>query len=459
MLMANSKTDHFDSNDGRQGRSASISAFFAVLFVTLLIAAGLIGYKETRNIRSVQGLTKKIQSGLLPEFVDSQKTLMNIENLRRLTEIAYVSDNQRTRRNARISARALVAESIFTSDVQMQTEAVEVSQAIAELVKIRDDIENLKQQLLVSSQSYFAALTRLSGHVSDDAAISRLFGFFFADMLAGAGAASAADGRHRADRYQAHLAEVREVYEQALSRPEAAAEALRSSYAEIETSLQSYLDKAAEIEILRGKAQACWAGIDMVLKSMRDKIRQGSEHAINNALASIQTAAQATTATTHLMFGFMIVFILVSFAVVYIYITKPLRWTSEKLKEIQAGRLDTPPPPIIVTEIATIASLLDRFSDHLAYLYKQTNQLEEEAARKKDIEEIMRAVFMASLDGYIVWTRDNRLELISQGALNLLGLSGDESDSNDYRRFFKVSQERFQTLFKKPWPAAACVRN
>ncbi|UQZ90401.1 hypothetical protein C4J81_14775 [Deltaproteobacteria bacterium Smac51] len=422
--------------------SANISVFFALLFLTLLMVVGLIGFKEIDNIKSVRGLTDQIQVSLLPEFVDSQKTLLNIENLRRLTEIAYISDDRRTRRNARINTRALVAESIFTSDEKLHDDALRASSGIDNLVRARDRIEALREKLSETTREYFTALEQLTAYIQDPEEQRVLFDFFFANMMSGRDTVFKVEEAEFSKLIEDHKAEIREML---ASRPGG-----RKSEAAFESAmaiLNNYVSQAISIKALSAQSTAYWADIDLVLKTMRDKIRLGSEHSINRALTSIKEATAVTTTTTYFMFGLMALFIIIDFGVVYFYITRPLRWTSGKLKDIQAGKLDSKLPSINITEISTIAALLDRFSDHLSTLYQQANQLEEEAARKKDLEEIMRAVFKASLDGYIVWSND-RIEQASPGALKLLDLE-DEREFIDHHRDYGISDKHWRAMLER----------
>jgi len=425
--------------------SATISVFFAAMFLALLLAVALIGVKEINNIESVRGLTEEIQGTRLPEFVDNQKTLLNIENLRRLTEIAYISDDRRTRRNARINARALVAESIFTSDEKLHDDALRVSSAIDSLVKVRDNIEVLEKQLAENRQTYFTAIERLAHLTADPDNHQSLFGFFAQNLMSGGDSIFILNDDEYQARVDEHLARVGVICQKA--RP---GDALDNQCQAAIDALNAYTAKARGIKARNEESKAFWGDIDLVLKTMRDKVRLGAEHSINSALTSIRQATQATATTTYIMFGLMGVSILIYFVVVYVFITKPLRWTSAKLKDIQAGKLvSKAPATIIITEIATIAALLDRFSDHLAALYQQTNQLEEEAARKKDIEEIMRAVFKASLDGYVVWNAGH-IEQVSPGALMLLGYS-DEREFRDRHDWFGLSNDHLNRMFKIAW--------
>ena len=426
---------------------ANISIFFALLFLTLLAVVGLIGVKEINNIKSVRLLTSQIQESLLPEFVDSQKTLLNIENLRRLTEIAYVSNDRRTRRNARVDARGLVAESIFTTEVKLHDEALKVSYAIDSLVKTRDRIDILRERQSKAVQEYFTFLEGLAPSVADPDDQVKLFNFFFTQLMPSRAPNFKMDQAQFSAQTEDHLMIVKDILDRRRGENWAADKNLKTAFEGLEKSLNDYIGTAGEVTALNTQSTAIWADIDIVLKTMRDKIRLGSEHSINRSLGSIREATDNTTMTTYIMFGLMALFILIDYGVVYLYITRPLRWTSGKLKEIQSGKLDSKPPAINISEISTIAALLDRFSDHLATLYQQANQLEEEAALKKDLEEIMRAVFKASLDGYLVWNGES-IEQASPGILKLLGLE-DESEFIRHHEAYGISNAHWRGIFSE----------
>lgn len=446
-MSSSTKTEPAAASPAAPRWKASISIFFAFLFLTLILVVGLIGIKEIKNIKSVRELTTQIQESLLPEFVDSQKTLLNIENLRRLTEIAYVSNDRRTRRNARVNARALVAESIFTTDEKLRDDALKTSQAIDNLVKVRDSIENLGELQSKAVEQYFTALRFLDAFLSEPEDHQLMFDFFFKYCMPGQNTVLITERLEIAEQAATHLKFVKETFGGRGVPNRADAQKIKSAAWDLETNLNDYLVRAETIKELNTRSTAYWAAIDLTLKTMRDHIRLGSEHSINRSLASIRLAAENTTMATFVMFGLMALFILVDFGVVQMYITRPLHWTSEKLKEIQAGKLDSQPPAINIAEISTIAVLLDRFSDRLAFLYQQANQLEEEAARNKDLEEIMRAVFKASLDGYIVWDGE-RIEQASSGILKLLG-ADDEGQFIAHHHDYGFSEAHWRDIVTK----------
>ncbi|MDR2406402.1 MAG: hypothetical protein LBE27_08550 [Deltaproteobacteria bacterium] len=134
--------------------------------------------------------------------------------------------------------------------------------------------------------------------------------------------------------------------------------------------------------------------------------------------------------------------IILGFILIHLAVTNPLRSTTEKLDSLRDGRMTKERRVIRILEIKRLAELLDMFSEHLSGLYIQTNYLEGEAARKKDLEQLMQAVFNASLDGYVVWNKKN-VEFVSPKILSLLDVGSEEVFSSSYERFgFSASHMR-----------------
>lgn len=74
-------------------------------------------------------------------------------------------------------------------------------------------------------------------------------------------------------------------------------------------------------------------------------------------------------------------------------------------------------------------------------------RLEEEEARKEDLEEIMRAVFKASVDGYTVWNAGH-IERVSQGVLDLLEVP-DKEDFILHNHRYGMTNKHLEEVFQK----------
>ncbi|MDR3154767.1 MAG: hypothetical protein LBW85_11000 [Deltaproteobacteria bacterium] len=414
---------------------AGFTQFAGFTFLLLLSFVAATGALELRNSASVRETVEGITSASLPELVDTQKLLLSIENLRRFAEVAYVSRVSKSRREARLSAREIVAETIFISSEDLHEDALRVSRIIDNIVRLRTGLEKEQETIESSSVIYLQSLESLGPYLRTPQDRQTVFGLFLEFFLSPREDFAVRPHSEASSAFQKHIRDVQLVCDRlAPDLGPSGQSALEGAMRNIDSSLHMIEASLARIDAANTDLNDQWFEIDQILRGMRDRIRIGGESNVESALSRISEAARRASRNTLIMFASLIALLAVHFALLYVFMSKPLKWTSRKLQEIQDGILDTPAPVIRVREVADLARLLDRFSSRIGDLYSQANRFEAEAAAKKDIEEIMRAVFIASLDGYVVW-RNGGVELVSPMTLKLLGLDGREEFLEGHRRF------------------------
>ena len=119
----------------------SIAAFKAMCLSLFFAVIAFIGSQEFQNISTIREHAHVMSKDRLPEFIENQKTLANIENLRRIAEVTNISENPKDRRHARISADALTAESVFDRDPGFRSAARKVAAAIKNLVASKNEVD------------------------------------------------------------------------------------------------------------------------------------------------------------------------------------------------------------------------------------------------------------------------------------------------------------------------------
>ena len=442
----------------KEGAQVPIALFLGSVFLIFFVILIAIVSQELGNIFSVKKIALEIRKDSLPEFVDNQKTLANIESLRRLAEVAYATDDVRTRRNARLSAVALTTESIFERDAGFKSAARQISASITELSRAKDKLSELSREHARIKENYYASLAFFIEYAPDKETRQKLLKFYSYDVAAvfksgnpdaTANVQSSAQLSAQLLTLTKHAAELRSILEHAAENiakrdPTLKAEAFKHSEA-----IGHGID---ELELVRNdmdkqyaQTKELWEEIDYALRAMRDKITSGSEQSISEALQTISRATIQTQQSAMIMFGVLVGFFVILYLLSYVFIIKPLRWTSQKLREIQDGNLESTSPAIHIREISQIAVLLERFSHHLADLYTQANQLAEDVAEKRDLEEVMRAVFKVSLDGYMVWST-NGLESVSSGVVKLVELESEAELKEKWLSLGFPTEERMNTV-------------
>jgi signal transduction histidine kinase len=396
------------------------------MFLILACFVAVAWAVEVSNLKTVRRSVTAISGASLPELVDAQKTLLSIENLRRFAEVAYVSRTQKSRREARLSAREIVAETVFLSSEALHEDALRVSRIIDAIVRNRTGIEKEQETIASSSVIYLQAVETLGPHLRTTQERQAVFGLFLDFFLSPREDFSTRSPEEMGLAFQRHIREVQVVVDSiSPSLPPASRGVLAEAMRNIDSSLHAIGESSRVMESANQELNEHWVEIDQLLKRMRDSTRMGGEAAVESALGAIGKVADTSLRIAYVLFAVMVVLIALDFALLYVFVNRPLRWTTRKLMEIQEGVLDTPAPVIRVREVAILARLLDRFAGRLGELYRQSGELEEAAAAKNDLEEVMRAVFMASLDGYVVWHGD-KAELVSPMTLKLLGADARE---------------------------------
>jgi signal transduction histidine kinase len=387
------------------------------------------------DMKSVRERVTAISAASLPELVDSQKALLGIENLRRFAEAAYISRTPRSRREARLSAREIVAETVFLSSESLREDALRVSRLIDAMVRVRTGLDKERESIGTNSVIYLQGLEGLAPYLRTPQERQAAFGLFLDFFVSPREEFAARSYREVSLAFQRHIRDVQVLCDRiSPSLSPYGQGVLAASVRGVDSSLHAMEDAFRVIEDGNLELNELWLEIDQLLDSMRDKTRLGGEAAVESALGAIGDASGRALRTAYMTFSILVCLVALDFTALYLFVTRPLKWTSRKLLEIQDGVLDTPAPVIRVREVAAVARLLDRFSSRLGDLYRQTNELEEAAAGKRDLEEVMRAVFMASLDGYVVWRRE-AVELVSPMTLKLLGVDGREEFADAPERF------------------------
>ena len=400
---------------GRSFFSLSIGLFLAFTSGLVLLTLLFLGRLGLENIDTIARLATDIEQHSLPEILQNQRTFILIESLRRNAQEVYIAEDASLRRNARLNAHAMAAEAVFDMDPNFSNAIQRIASMITALAGLKDHLQAVRNELFNTYNE---------------------FTDFFrgVQVAAGMDANPALEGLHRT---RALFLDAKTEAAPPLSGEQSVKmDALCRSMAgnniemffqtarcdHIKGLLEQYTARYTHYQQQRAETEAKWRELDGSIRELRDTISTSSETATTQSLAAIKTSALVTHDQTVYIFGGCILAIFFYLLLLHRMIVRPLRWTTKKLGEIQQGDLHMTMPVIHIRELAEVAELLDRFSSRLSELYTHTSQLEEDSAGKRDLEEIMRALFQVAPDGYTIWDED-RIISASPGFMNLLGVS------------------------------------
>ena len=427
----------------------SIRVFIGLSSLTLLLVFVFIMIYSLQNVRDISKSASAVRLDNLPAIIESQRSFINIESLRRLAEVAYVSEDPRKRREARINARALAIESVFGDRPDFNEQAVTIAKLISDLAAKRDASHNNRLRLQELSREYLKNILSIAAHVDDDADVLAILQTYYSSFLSSVDMTTisqfSSDVFLELHNKDTHILEqIRERCADITARySELAPYCVRLN--------EIYQEYSATFKLFNENlhnAHARWVVVDTTLREMLDAVSNDSELVTANMLSSIeQRASTASTAMLVMLVGGTLFILAFIFAQNWL-VARPIRWVGQKLRNIHNGHMSSTIPDIRITELYHVADLLDRFSEHLADLTSHASLLAEDAAKKKDLETLMSAIFQLSVDGYIIWDPDGLLRA-NQELLRMLGLR----DMNELREKWSslglISGEERDALYQK----------
>ncbi|MDR1872837.1 MAG: response regulator [Deltaproteobacteria bacterium] len=414
------------------------------MFSLIVAAFVYFGYKEVTHLQIVQSLTNDIYTRNLPHLADNQRTLLNVENLRHIVQLAYYTDDDFVWRNSRIKARIIVGERLLTTDSAMMDTGLSIVELIDALIEIRAKIANYENSFVDKAIFFLFLLDDIADLFDKEADRESLFEVIDVYLK---------NGREnlRLLEYAKVYSLVNDSFELAMKTISKDKDLSQSRQAEIkrcEELVAAMFKDAMELENLTRDLNSTWVNLDRLVDNLIKMVRTGLEDSVNNNLKSIMLANDWVLTSTYGFLIGLILTVIVYFLGVRFFVSKPLRWTSKKLTDIQNMRIDDKAPIIHISEIATIADLLNRFGVQLAELYRRASLLDVEKAKRHDLTQIMRAVFKSSLDGYIVWNATQGIIEVNSRFVDYLGVSGSEKFLMDPGRY-GLSPEYLAASFLK----------
>lgn len=379
-------------------------------------------YASLKSMGLIEELAIDVRERGLPAILENQRAFSHIESLRRIAEVVYDAHDPMVRRNARIDAQALAGESGFGRGDGFVRKIQGLSRDITEIAVLRDGVHEGRIQVNAVRQSYSDVLRELVALGMPADAMTAMLTAFFASRVNASEMLSTEE--YLGYSTPASLGRDTQLHTQIMAAcvGHAHTPELKGLCDKLPPLFSEYLEGRQAILAKQTEAKATWLSFESAVRELRDAINTEAEKISGEHLQIIEGAAVKAKQSALALFAVTLAVFAGFFIMVHQNVVQPLRWTTRKLCEIQQGNLHIEMPPIHIKEIGEVAALLDRFSAHLSDLYSRASQWEEDAANKREIEEIMRAVFQASPDGYAIWDKGN-ISQASPGLLKLLGVA------------------------------------
>lgn len=365
----------FDKTAPSSIRRIGAYRFLAVVTLPTLVLLCLACADIVYNLVDIEKLATVTNKEHLPGILASQRTLINIESMRRNVETAYASADPNLRREAGINALALAAESVFEPDSSFAGYAATAQPLIRRLITAKNRSDKAGDDLHNNELRFSAVLARL-----------QLRSGLPADLGTAHGArhlSTPADVERDTARYQQSLTALEPVnalcreVEAAPAQREALAEdcrLFRQSWGRLETSWKEHV--AADME-----ARTLWKQLDDLLRTLSDAASSTEADLTYRAMEHISSEAQRAQ-TAFYVSSLLLLCILLTFVIaIHRYILAPIALASRDLRKIRYGIPTGSIPPVRIRELQDLLDLLPSLSQHLADLSARSGKLEREKDR------------------------------------------------------------------------------
>ena len=428
-------------------RRLGIVPFGITAAVLVAIGLFLTNLEGWLNNHSIAQLAAQVRQRNLPAISESQRGFINIESLRRITDVIRATEDPHIRRVARLNAYTLNAETAFTNHPGFQRTFKELAKKTLEIAHHKDAATAALEKARNLRHEYYQIIKTLSGHN-----LGRPFmNAILANFLGGNIDALHTTMAQQSAKTQEILANETFYHNRIM---EACAEGTQKTPSlgnlcnQLDPLFAEFVQSRLQIADSTATAQQIWKDFDISIRELRDELSMETQISTAQALQGIEDTARWASTMNITFSGITLLLLLLFFWHAHKLIVKPIRWISKKLTSIQTGAASAPLPPVHINELAEVADLLERFSVHLNELYSRTSQLEEDVAAKRDLEEIMRVVFLTSPDGYIIRDETGPVSL-SPGLLSMLGVSTPEEVYANWEALHFPSQPVMQKTYNQ----------
>lgn len=349
--------------------------FLLIITVPALLLLSLVFADIFRNLGDIETLATDTNRVHLPGILASQRTLINIENMRRNVAMIYTAEDPKLRREAGIDALALAAESVFEPNsgfVEYAQAAQPRIRALLDAKKRGDEVTDTlhDNELLFSGAiSRLRLRTGLLNPVSVAHSARHL--------------SSPTDVKRDTARYEQALAALeplRALCCQAESASVPDADLLqdcRQLNASWDTLVSSWQENvAAETE-----AHALWRQLDDLLRELSDDASSAEAELTYRAMEHIRAEAQSARAAFYVSSLVLLCALLIFVVAVHRFILAPIALASRDLRKIRYGLPTGSLPPVRIRELQDLLDLLPSLSQHLAELSARSGKLEKEKDR------------------------------------------------------------------------------
>lgn len=260
-----------------------IYRFIALALLPTVCLLALVFWYIDDNLQEIKTAAESTHRIYLPGILKSQRTLINIESLRRYVETVYNASDAEVRRDALINALALATESVFEANSHFVEYAASAKSLLYALDDVKKRSDRAQEELAQAMRLFVQTEARLGVYAASDGPES--VPTPAAPKTLSANAGSSADDARMSERVLAYCGKIHAtpgVLPPALAQ----CVTLRERRQAMENIRQRHADVDAE-------ARELWKQLDQLLRKLSDLASSKEAEATHWAMEYISKAARA----------------------------------------------------------------------------------------------------------------------------------------------------------------------
>lgn len=367
-----------------------------LLGAVVVAAVGVLAMVVARNMDSIAEQAVRTRDLTLPDILESQRTMLNVERLLRFGETVRNSDDPDVRREAVNLAQALAQAMAFEKDPRTSQAVWAAFMDIKAISDLQDRLDGHRQEIQASLAEVFRQEERRASSP-------------WARSGAGAGDAACANlGHHAAlelmqaeDEDPESLRERIEALEVGLSscRPSATGASSREEVRRI-------LGMLRQIVEIRVQAAVLWKDVSSRIEELSRTLSRDAARLTAESFTSIAGQARRFMLTVTAGLAGLA---LVAVAVVYFtrrHILTPVLRAARGLEEVELQGREAQLPRAFIREFDALGRAVERLGALLGQNAQRRRELEDEVAERQAVEEQLASLNRRLEDLVAARTRD-----------------------------------------------------
>lgn len=362
---------HLHSSSKKEAK-IGVYAFFALLTIPVLVVVLLIYAWIFYNLVDIRTVADRVREVHLSAILDTQRTLVNIENLRRNAQVVYVTDDPDQRRRARLNAQALTHESVFETNSRFSFLAERAGLLIAQLADIRTRGDGVMRRLNNARLRFMALVGELRGQ---NEALLRKAGIVFPAALP---EVSVVRSQNCAEGESGVLFAFRDVMDACRKLPADTGSEITRLASGLLGEAETIVGYCGQKERLEEEARKIWTDFDALLRQLSDTTSNAETDAVYETMGLISSETLYAGNAFLLSFVFLVVLFFVLFRAIRHCVLAPLSLAESELDRIGRGEALGAPLQSRIRELAALFTLLPRLAEHMGKLAARSGTLEKE---------------------------------------------------------------------------------